>query len=146
MKRHVFLLLVFSLFSATALYSQLPTNVLEGSWQMVSQKLVYPDTVMDRTGLIPHTIKILNSTHFAFGRQTGAEEIFAGGGSYEYHGDTYTEHIVWHSSEALVGQSVTFDVEVENDTWRHTGDLGDFVLEEVWERIDPEAVHASSRP
>lgn len=126
------------LFSFSAAYGQLPANELEGTWEMVSQKLIYPDSTVDRTDQTPYTLKILNSTHWAFGRHLhDDEEVFAGGGWYEFDGETYTEHIIYHSG-GLAGQSVPFDARIDGDTWHHSGDLGDFVIEEVWRRVSPE--------
>lgn len=134
MKRPLLSVCAF-LFAFSAAYGQLPSNALEGTWEMVSQKLIYPDSTVDRTDQTAYTLKILNSTHWAFGRQLqDNEEVFAGGGWYEFDGTTYTEHIVYHSG-GLAGQSVEFDASVEGDSWRHSGDLGDFVIEEVWRRI-----------
>ena len=125
------------LFACSAANGQMPANVLEGTWEMISQKLIYPDTTLDRTEQTAYTLKILNSTHWAFGRQLqDGQEVFAGGGWYEFDGDTYTEHIVYHSG-GLEGQSVRFDAEVDGDTWRHYGDVGDFIIEEVWRRVRP---------
>ena len=130
------LLFFVSIFLSTpAVLGQLPSNDLEGTWEMVSQKAVYPDSTVDRTDQIPYTLKILNSTHFSFGRQIGEEEVYAGGGTYSYDGETYTEHISYHSAAGLAGQSIVFDARVDGDTWHHTGDIGDFVLEEVWRRV-----------
>ena len=136
MRRAVFIGIV-SLFAVSGALGQLPANPLEGTWEMVSQHSVYPDSTVDRTHQIPYTIKILNSTHFAFGRQILDEEVFAGGGTYTFDGDTYTEHITWHSSAGLAGQSVVFEARIEGDTWYHVGHILDFRLEEVWKRSDP---------
>ena len=134
MARHLLTTLAF-FFAFSAAYGQLPSNVLEGTWEMVSQKLIYPDSTVDRTAQTPYTLKILNSTHWAFGRHLqDEEEIFAGGGWYEFDGETYTEHIIYHSG-GLAGQSVPFDARIDGDTWHHSGDLGDFVIEEVWRRV-----------
>lgn len=138
------LLLFLSLFlSAPAVLGQLPSNVLEGTWEMVSQKAIYPDSTVDRTDQIPYTLKILNSTHFSFGREMGEEEVYAGGGTYSYDGDTYTEHIMYHSAGGLAGQSIVFNARVDGDIWHHSGDIGDFTLEEVWRRVkNPPPVQA----
>ncbi len=134
MTRHLLQVFAF-LFAFSTAYGQMPANVLGGTWEMVSQKLVYPDSTVDRTEQTPYTLKILNSTHWAFGRQMGDdEEVFAGGGWYEYDGDTYTEHIIYHSG-ALAGESIKFNARIDGDTWHHSGDLGDFVIEEVWQRV-----------
>lgn len=134
MTRHLLPLLA-SLIAFSVAHGQQPANVLEGTWEMVSQKLIYADSTVDRTDQTAYTVKILNSTHWAFGRQMDdQEEVFAGGGWYEFDGDTYTEHIIYHSG-GLAGQSVRFDARIDGDTWHHSGDLGDFILEEVWTRI-----------
>ncbi len=137
MPRQLLMVIAF-LFASSAAYGQLPSNVLEGTWEMVSQKLIYPDSTVDRTDQTPYTLKILNSTHWAFGRQLqDGEEIFAGGGRYDFDGETYTEHIVYHSG-GIAGQSVQFDAHIDGDTWQHSGDLGDFIIEEVWRRVGPD--------
>ena len=134
--RKILPFIVLAFVSASTARAQLPANDLEGTWEMISQKLVYPDSTVDRTGQVPYTLKILNSTHFAFGRQIGEEDdIFAGGGTYTYNGDTYTEHIMYHSG-GLAGVSVPFDVRLEGRLWYHTGDVGDFVIEELWQRVE----------
>ena len=139
MKRAVFirpvLIGMVVLFAASGARAQLPATPLEGSWEMVSQRVVYPDSTVDRTDQIPYTIKILNSTHFAFGRQILDEEVFAGGGTYSFDGETYTEHITWHSSAGLAGQAISFEARVDGDTWHHVGHILDFRLEEVWQRV-----------
>lgn len=139
------LLFVILSHSAPAVLGQLPSNALEGTWEMVSQHLVYADSTVDRTDQIPPTLKILNSTHFSFGRQMGEEEVYAGGGRYTFDGATYTEHIEYHSASGLVGQSITFDANVEGDTWHHNGRIQDFVLEEVWRRVDGEEPSQAER-
>ena len=122
---------------------QLPSNELEGTWKMVSQELVYPDSVVDQSDHWGTNYKILNSTHFAWGRETrDSSEVLAGGGTYEYYPerDVYVEHVQYHSDPAFAGQTLRFTARVEGDTWYHIGDLGNFKLREVWERVDPEAV------
>jgi hypothetical protein len=122
---------------------QLPSNQLEGTWKMVSQELVYPDSVVDQSDHWGTNYKILNSTHFAWGRETrDSSEVLAGGGTYEYYPerDVYVEHVQYHSDPAFAGQTLRFTARVEGDTWYHIGDLGNFKLREVWKRVDPEAV------
>ena len=122
---------------------QLPSNELEGTWKMVSQELVYPDSVVDQSDHWGTNYKILNSTHFAWGRETrDSSEVLAGGGTYEYYPErnVYIEHVQYHSDPAFAGQTLKFTARVEGDTWYHIGDLGNFKLREVWERVDPEAV------
>lgn len=117
------------------------SGTLVGTWQMVSQRQVYADTTIDRGQFLGPSYKILNATHFAFGRQTvingePQEDVFAGGGRYTLQGDTlYTEIIEYHSNQGLVGSSLKFKCRVEGDLWYHTGIIGSLRLEEVWQRV-----------
>lgn len=125
---------------ASGAVAQLPSNELEGTWKMVRQELVYPDSVVDQSDQWGPGYKILNSTHFAWGRETqDGEDVLAGGGRYEYHPekDIYVEHVEYHSDPAFAGQTLQFEARVEGDTWYHVGDLGTYKLREVWKRVDP---------
>lgn len=125
---------------ASGAVAQLPSNELEGTWKMVRQELVYPDSVVDQSDQWGPGYKILNSTHFAWGRETqDGEDVLAGGGRYEYHPEKniYVEHVEYHSDPAFAGQTLQFEARVEGDTWYHVGDLGTYKLREVWKRVDP---------
>ena len=127
--------LALLLLPVTLAHGQRPANVLEGTWEMITQKQIYPDTTVVRA--VERSIKILNSTHFSFGRQIAdGEDIYGGGGRYTLVGDTvYTEYIEYHSSAPLVGTDISFECKVEGDIWYHRGHIGDSILEEVWRRI-----------
>ena len=131
-------LLAFLILSATSAFAQLPANHLEGTWRLISQRSVYPDTVIVTTN-VPASMKILNSTHFSWGYQSDSgEEVLAGGGRYTLTDDTlYTEYIEYHTSEVYVGQAIRFTAKVIGDIWYHTGAFpSGFRLEEVWRRIE----------
>jgi len=136
------------LLGASGAWAQLPANEVEGTWRMESQKLIYPDSVVNRSGNWGANFKILNSTHFAWGRETSSgETVLAGGGRYEYYPerDIYIEHIQYHSDEAMSGDTLRFEARIEGDTWYHVGDLGEYKLREVWKRVDSEKVRAEMR-
>ena len=123
---------------ATSAFGQLPSNHLEGTWRLISQQSVYPDTTIITTN-IPPSMKMLNSTHFSWGYQSASgEEVIAGGGRYTLEGDTlYTEYIEYHISEPLVGQAIPFVAKVIGDIWYHTGVFpSGYRSEEVWRRIE----------
>lgn len=145
LRRFFAVAVVLLLVAPSETWGQLPANELEGTWKMISQEIVYPDSVQDRSDDWGANFKILNSTHFAWGRETkDGEEVLAGGGRYEYYPekDVYVEHIQYHSDPVLAGQTIKFTARVEGNTWFLTGDLGDAKLKEVWRRVDPEEVKA----
>jgi len=142
------LVVAVCLIGSTGAWAQLPSNELEGTWRMVSQELVYPDSVVDQSGSWGANFKILNSTHFAWGRETeDGETVLAGGGRYEYFPErgVYVEHIQYHSDPSMNGVTLRFTARVEGDTWYHIGEVGDYKLREVWERVDPSEVRAQMR-
>lgn len=136
MRRTILTVLAFMLVAVPASFAQETSHALAGTWELVEQRLIYPDRVVDRSDSLQHTLKMLNNTRFSFGRQIADGAIYAGGGTYTYDGDTYTEHIRYHSEPGLPGQSITFEARLEGDTWHHKGDLGVYVVEEVWKRVD----------
>lgn len=115
-------------------------NPLRGSWRLIAQQEVYVDTVIVRQKVDPST-KILNDSHFAFGFQSAdGETVVAGGGRYTLKGDSYIEHIEYHSSPILVGRDIEFKVNLDGNKWHHSGQIGDYRLEEVWVRLDNDGV------
>lgn len=138
MKHTSGLLLLIIFFTGTEMFAQAPANQLEGSWRIVSQRSVYPDTIIVTLN-VPPSIKILNSTHFSWGYQSdNGAEVLAGGGRYTLENDTlYTEYLEYHTSEALVGVSLRFSARIVGDLWYHVGEFpSGFRLEEVWRRIE----------
>ncbi len=115
-----------------------PAQELEGVWKLTYGKFTYPDTVIEVTD--SRAVKILVGGRFALGNQDTDSTLTAGGGTYEYDGQTYTENIEYFTIPSLVGQSVKFDIRLEEGKWSHTGtipgDDGDLKLEEVWERVE----------
>lgn len=131
-------LLTFLILTAASALAQLPANRLEGTWRIVSQQAVYPDTVIITVN-VPPSMKIINSTHFAWGYQSdNGEEVLAGGGRYTLENDTlYTEYIEYHTSPVLVGQPIKFTAKIVGDLWYHTGVFpSGYRLEEVWRRLE----------
>lgn len=138
MKHTSGLLLLIIFFTGTEVFAQAPANHLEGSWRIMSQRSVYPDTIIVTLN-VPPSIKILNSTHFSWGYQSdNGTEVLAGGGRYTLENDTlYTEYLEYHTSEALVGISLEFSARIVGDLWYHVGEFpSGFRLEEVWRRIE----------
>ncbi len=145
LRRFLVLTIVLLLVGPAGAWGQLPSNELEGTWKMVKQERVYPDSTVDYSDQWGPGFKILNSTHFSWGRETQDGDVLAGGGWYEYHPEknVYVEHIQYHSDQALAGQTLKFTAEVEGDTWVHVGEVGEYKLREVWKRVDPATVRES---
>ena len=131
---------------------------LEGSWRLKSLKAEgeeswkkLPDNVIQE--------KYITSKYFTW-IQYGTEKdtvYGTGGGTYNYDKDlhTYTEDIKFFlpAGSNEHGQSIPFDVRIEDGEWYHTGyakvfefdpDTGENVvvdsskIEEIWEMIDVE--------
>lgn len=70
------------------------------------------------------TLKILSGTKFqwiALNTQSG-EFFGTGGGTYTFDNGKYTEHIEFFSRDgSRVGASLSFDGEVKNGIWHHSG-------------------------
>ena len=131
-------LIIFA-FAPLSSRAQMPANEIEGTWRMVSQERVYPDSTVDRSDEWGANFKILNSTHFAWGRETkDGQEVLAGGGRYEYHPEenVYIEHIEYHSDPGFHDITIQFTAQVDGDTWVHIGDVSSYQLKEVWKRVD----------
>ena len=84
------------------------------------------------------TIKTLSGSRFqwtAINTETG-EFFGTGGGQYTFKDGKYTEHIEFFSRDSSrVGSSLTFDAELKNGDWHHSGksSKGDPIYE-VWSR------------
>jgi len=118
-------------------------DALVGAWEIQSSEYVYTaynDTLIGAEFVNP-SVKILTKKHFAFGHLIDdGESISAGGGEYTYKGETYTEHIKYHSHSPAAGTSVEFKSKLEGDKWTIKGVIpgedGDILLKEIWKRIE----------
>ena len=96
---------------------------LEGAWLFSGRKrdgeIQTRDTDQPRK-----TMKILSGTRFqwiAYNVETG-EFSGTGGGTYTTENGQYTEHIDFFSRDnSRVGASLTFDYELINGVWNHSG-------------------------
>ena len=116
-----------------------PTQQLEGTWVLTYAKETYPDTVIEAA--IFDQTKILVDGRFAIGYYRPDSSLFAGGGTYAYDGQIYTENIEYSTND-VVGQSVKFEATVENDILSISGsvlvEIGDKIIDlelyETWKR------------
>lgn len=111
-------------------------GALAGYWRINGRM---QDDAMHPIPLRPRkTIKILSGTRFqwaAINTETG-EFFGTGGGTYTFRDGKYTENIEFFSRDgSRVGASLSFDGQVENNTWLHSGlsSKGD-PIKETWVR------------
>lgn len=103
---------------------------------MVSYTYDFPDTTTTESDIENPQTKIFTPSHFAFGYQTeDGKDVVAGGGWYELHGNTYTEHVQYHTDPNYVGEALTFTVRVRGDTLVQSGPIGEGQLREVYVRV-----------
>ena len=129
-------------------------NKFEGVWELISTKSTSPDTTVVRTQADWKQIKVITKSHFVWIGQAPNRAKFleggsdaellaaaitfgAGGGTYTFEGDTYTEHIEFFSNPNFVGVSIPFEFQIKGDQWIHSGTTpSDVEIVVVWERIE----------
>jgi hypothetical protein len=98
---------------------------LEGAWNLVYLKSVAADTVQYK---IPgdYTIsdfKMWSKDHFSFvgiyKKDTISKNAY-GGGTYTLDGNRYTENIIYHVDNTIVGTTAKMIIEIKNDTLYQT--------------------------
>jgi hypothetical protein len=112
---------------------------LQGAWECIHTKYVYPDSTRERTKMTNLTVKLLTKKHFAFGNQSGENKVWGGGGEYTYDGDTYTEHVKYHANSAGAAHSAKFKSTLNGDLWTISYGIKNDTLQlditETWKRI-----------
>lgn len=110
---------------------------LAGNWRITQRK--QGDKMVNIQLGARRTLKLLTSTRFqwaAVNIETG-EFFGTGGGTYTFNEGKYTENLEFFSRDSSrVGMSLTFDGQIENGRWIHSGksSKGDPVYE-IWERL-----------
>jgi len=105
---------------------------LDGAWELVSGQPL-PKSARD--------IKFLSDGHFLFAAYdtvTG-RPLYAAGGTFALHGNSYVEHMDFASdaiAAGLVGRDQSFVVEITDDRFTQTGTLTNGkTLSEIWKRL-----------
>ena len=108
---------------AATVVADVPVSPMVGTWKLVSAVTVTKgDTLKDYPVSNQEMIKILNGTHFAFMRHDlthgkGKDATYtAGGGTYDFKGDKYTEHLAYLNARDWEGRSFDFTVQFKHDT------------------------------
>ena len=131
-------LLILFLFLASH-FTYAETVSLEGVWQI--QSTVYDGE--EQSIRMPKTIKMFTGEHFFYtyydpGLGTAEPQLSVGHGRYTLNNGTLSETIINHSNAALIGQtfSVTVELSEDGNTFEQVVDLGKYVLEERWVRLE----------
>lgn len=109
---------------------------LAGVWRITGRKVDDKISKMERSPR--KTYKLLTPGHFQWiAMNTDTGEFFGtGGGSYTFKNGKYTEKIEFFSRDnSRVGASLTFDGEIKNGDWHHSGksSKGDPIYE-IWSK------------
>lgn len=78
MKRTIYPILAFIVILVIACNNpkkDVKENPLQGAWEMIYSKYIYPDTIIETTKFTNPTVKLLTKKHYAFGRQAGENKI-----------------------------------------------------------------------
>jgi hypothetical protein len=110
---------------------------LAGLWMITGRQQEGKIVPIHRTGT-RKTIKILSSTRFQWAAIDPGKRAFmgTGGGTYSFENGKYTENIEFFSRDSSrVGQSLSFDGELKDGDWHHSGlsSKGDPIYE-IWSR------------
>ncbi len=123
---------------ATSMQGEASCAGIEGAWELVSARVIYPDSTVEVDASQRQSLKLVTPTHWVFvskSPETG-EVTGAGGGRHTTEGNTHTVEREYHTSPAALEAGPTpYDCRIEGDTWYHEGDWPDYRLEEVWQRV-----------
>lgn len=112
---------------------------IEGAWDFVSSKIIYPDSTVVVDTSQRKSLKLVTPTHWMFiskSPETG-ELTGGGGGKHTTTGNTHTVEREYHSNPgALEADPTPYDCRIEGDTWYHSGQIGEIRIEEVWQRVE----------
>lgn len=106
-----------------------PTNLLEGTWQLVSGTTIQgKDTTATDYTKGKKFLKLINGTHFSFvghdlnnGKDSANAFYTSGAGTYSLTDTSYTEHLEFCNDRAWEGHDFTFTTVVTSDSLTITG-------------------------
>ena len=130
---------LISLCSLVSFSASAETPSLTGVWQI--QSTVYDGEEQEIRQ--PKQVKIFTEGHFFYtyydpNLGTAEPLLSVGHGTYTLNDGTLSETIVNPSNAALIGETFSVSVELSEDgnTFQQVVDLGKYVLEERWVRVE----------
>ena len=131
------LILFFLSLASNFIYAE--TASLKGVWQI--QTTVYDGE--DQSIRKPEQIKIFTDQHVFYtyydpNLGTAEPLLSVGHGTYTMNNGTLSETIINHTNPSLIGETFSVIVELSEDgnTFQQVVDLGKYVLEERWIRVE----------
>lgn len=111
---------------------------LVGTWGLISFKYTLPDTVITGNSSTFNSITIFGKSFFAYIGKTANDNVFkrAGGGRYKLTGEVLVEIMDYTSIANMLGKTFQFKCVIEGDTWYHSGQINNILVEEVWKKIE----------
>jgi len=114
------LLAVFSILSIASCLHPKKTDKsqITGSWKLFYNEIIEGDLIQIKDLSTIDFIKIINKTHFSFINQPkdSLGQFYAGGGSYTFDGENYSETLNYIAYKAIRGHVFNFKIEIKGDT------------------------------
>ncbi|MBE0367999.1 hypothetical protein [Pseudoalteromonas aurantia] len=112
-------------------------NPLIGTWQFVKGEYATDKGLVTARAPELSSVKIISKSHFSYITQNNGKFLYAGGGSYQLDNTHFTEHVEYGNVNNLIGKSMAFTYQIEQDLWHHTlHKNGKLVEREVWQKIN----------
>jgi hypothetical protein len=94
-------------------------NKIEGTWRLVAGTNKWGDTTFDYAKMGYDGIKMFSDNHFIFVgrivRNADTADNY-GGGTFTLEGSNYSEVISYFPLRAMLGDTIPFEIQVNNDT------------------------------
>lgn len=131
MKNKILLAVLVALASPLAIACE----SLVGAWEL--SYAVYKDengkVVYEIKDGNDKSIKVLSQQHFSFITQSKEGKFAAAGaGTWSVKGDKYTEVITYASLDRLMNKTYSFNCQMKDGVWIHTGKEDHVFIEEHW--------------
>jgi len=98
---------------------------IQGTWKLLTGTLIENrDTTVTDYTRGKEFVKVINDSYFAFMEHNlpgDSAEYSSGGGPYELHDSTYTEHLRYCNDRQWEGHDFTFTITIRGDTLTQTG-------------------------
>ncbi|HEY7883802.1 MAG TPA: hypothetical protein VIC08_02530 [Cellvibrionaceae bacterium] len=114
----------------------LQAHPLEGSWQLVSGKIITDGVTTDYAEAKMQGIKVIAGNHFSFSSHNSEGFYAAAAGKIIIGGDSYAEIPIYASYPPMIGETYQFRFTVDGDIWEKLRYEQDELVErEIWQRL-----------